>query len=1123
MSKQVNMSVSKNLSNFCIRFCLYCLGAGLVIGCSSDEKKTTLFTEIDVEQSGIDFVNALPFNKEFNIYTYRNFYNGGGVALGDINNDGLIDAYLTSNLGANKLFLNKGNFQFEDITEKAGVEGTRAWSTGVSMADVNGDGFLDIYVCNSGDIKGDNRQNELFINNGDQTFTERAEEYGVADRGYTTHAAFFDYDKDGDLDLYILNNSYQAIGSFNLRKNERPKRDVLGGDKLMRNDGGRFTDVSEQAGIYGSVIGFGLGVTVGDMDKDGWPDIYVSNDFFERDYLYINNKNGTFKECLTDQLKSISGASMGADLADINNDAYPDIFVTEMLPRDNARIKTVTTFENWDRYQYNLQNDYYHQFTRNTFQLNNANGSFSEIGRLSGVEATDWSWGALLFDMDNDGLKDIFIANGIYQDLTNQDYLQFVSSEEVVKSVISGGSVNYKKLVELIPSTPVPNFAFKNQGNLSFSNKAQEWGLGKPGFSNGSAYADLDNDGDLDLIVNNVNSQASVFRNETDKLLPNNHYLKFELKGEGKNSFALGTKITLYNKGKTFYLEQMPIRGFESTMDPRPNFGLGEIDTIDQVRVEWPDGKGNILVNIATNQTIQLQQKDGVLLDSTKSDQYQWSHASAIFESVKEPSIDFVHEENLFVDFDRDQLIYHMLSSDGPRMSAGDINGDGYDDFYIGGAKDHPGAIFIQSANGKFRKTNEKLLEDDKESEDLGSTFFDADGDKDLDLYVCSGGNEFSTSSFALSDRLYINDGKGNFKRSLQILPASTFESTSTVQAADYDADGDQDLFVGVRLLPFFYGVPVNGYILENNGKGNFTNVTKEKAPGLLEIGMITDASWSDIDGDKDFDLIVTGEYMPIKVFINDKGNFSDHTIASGLGKSNGWWNKIESADLDGDGDLDFVVGNHGLNSRFRASAAQPVCMYVNDFDQNGTVEQIICTYDGEKSYPLVLRHDLVKQIPSLKKKYLAYESYKDQTIADLFTPEQLSTAKKLEVFELATSILLNDGKGNFVLKALPVDAQFAPMFGIELADFDKDGAIDILLGGNFYKSKPEVGRYDASYGVFLKGNGKGDFESLSAVESGIRIDGEVRDIISITSGRETLILVARNNDRILTYKTKPK
>jgi enediyne biosynthesis protein E4 len=1116
------MSESILMTKICAKFHYCVVFVCLLSGCITPEKNdSTLFKQVPSKESGITFANTLSFDKDFNIYTYRNYYNGGGVAIADINNDGLPDVYLTGNLVPNRLYLNKGDFKFEDITEKAGVEGTKAWSTGVSMADVNGDGFVDIYLCNSGDIKGDDKQNELFINNGDGTFTERAEQYGIADRGYTTHAAFFDYDKDDDLDLYILNNSYQAIGSFNLRKNERPVRDSLGGDKLFRNDGNHFTNVSEEAGIYGSVIGFGLGVTVGDIDKDGWLDIYVSNDFFERDYLYINKRDGTFKECLPDQMKSISGASMGADLADINNDSYSDIFVTEMLPKENTRLKTVTTFENWDRYTYNVRNDYYHQFTRNMLQLNNGDGSFSEIGRLAGVEATDWSWGALIFDMDNDGLKDIFVSNGIFQDLTNQDYLQYASSPEIVKSVVSGNGVNYKKLIEPIPSVPIPNFAFQNQGNLRFVDKAKDWGIGKPSFSNGSAYGDLDNDGDLDLIVNNVNSEASVYRNESNQQLTH-HYLKFQLKGLGKNTQAFGTKITISHQGKIFYIEQMPIRGFESSVDPRPNIGLGEIDAVERIMIEWPDGTKQLLSDIPTNQTLVLEQKKDVPIDNIKAHQPEHIVIDPVF-TVVENIVDFVHKENDFVDFDSDPLIYHMLSTEGPRMAKGDVNRDGREDFYIGGAKDQPGALFIQTVNGSFKRSNEELFEKDKASEDLGSVFFDADGDDDLDLYVCSGGSEFSNVSTALIDRLYTNDGKGNFRKSDQVLPTSGFESTSTVSAADYDDDGDQDLFVGVRLLSFSYGAPMNGYILNNNGKGNFKNVTPEVAPELNSVGMITDGLWADIDDDKDFDLLVIGEYMPVKIFINDAGKFKDRTSEAGLNKSNGWWNRLAGSDLDHDGDIDFVLGNHGLNSRFRASVEHPVCMYVNDFDQNGTVEQIVCAYNGDKSYPVALRHDLVKQIPSLKKKYLKYENYKDQTITDIFTPEQIGNSLKLNAYEFSTCVLMNEGKGKFTLSPLPYEAQMSPVYGIEILDFDGDRNMDILLGGNLYSAKPEVGRYDASYGVYLKGDGKGTFKSVPCKESGLKMDGEVRDIITLKSKQGEIILVSRNNNSILAFKKKTK
>jgi hypothetical protein len=1031
------------------------------------------------------------------------------VAVADVNNDGLVDIYFSANMSGNKLYLNKGGLVFEDVTERAGVGGTRAWSTGVSMADVNGDGWMDIYVCNSGDVKGDNKQNELFINNGDMTFSDRAAEYGVDDRGYTTHAAFFDYDRDGDLDLYVLNNSYQPIGSFNLRKNERPKRDALGGDRLLRNDGNRFVDVSEAAGIYGSVIGFGLGVTVGDIDKDGWPDIYISNDFFERDYLYINNHDGTFREELTRQMRSISGASMGADLADINNDTYPDIFVTEMLPNNNARLKMVTTFENWDRYQYAVKNDYFHQFTRNMLQLNNGDASFSEIGRLSGVEATDWSWGALLFDMDNDGLKDIFVANGIYQDLTNQDYLQYISNEEIVRSIVAGGKVDYEKLVELIPSNPVPDFAFRNKGNLQFEDKALEWGLGEPNFSNGAAYGDFDNDGDLDLVVNKVNSPAALFENRS-RQMNKHHFLKFELKGKGANTHALGTKITLYTGDTALYLEQMPIRGFQSSVDPRPNFGLGKSSKIDSVWVEWPDATTLVMKNIAADQTIRLSQDSG---DDGKT---EIPMRQNIFRNLSTQPIPAMHHENEFVDFDRDRLLFHMMSNEGPRMSVGDVNKDGRVDLYIGGSRDHAGSLFIQRASGKFALTSQAVFEADKASEDAGSTFFDADRDGDMDLYVCSGSNEYSASSVALADRLYLNDGTGTFSRSSQLLPTSKFESTSVVKAADFDLDSDLDLFVGGRVAPLQYGVPANGYVLRNDGKANFTDATVEVAPGLAKLGMITDATWQDIDGDKDPDLIVVGEYMPITVWRNDSGRLS-LTEQPALNKSEGWWNRLAEGDIDKDGDIDLIAANHGWNSRFRADASHPVCMYVNDFDLNGTVEHVICTFEGDKLYPMVLRHDLIAQIPSLKKKYLKYESYSDQTVEDVFEPAVLENAISLKAYELGSVILINDGKGSFSIKLLPVEAQTSPLYAVALTDINGDGNLDLVAGGNQYRTKPEVGRYDASYGLYMQGDGRGNFAWVPNRWSALHVDGEVRDIAVITVDKNPLIIFARNNDSVLT------
>lgn len=1094
--------------------------AFLLLACSKHEENH-LFTLMPSSVTHADFINKLDYDKQlkskFNVYTFRNFYNGAGVALGDINNDGLIDVYMTSNMGSNVLYLNKGNFEFEDITKKAGVAG-KGWSTGVSFADVNGDGLTDIYVCKSGNEDGVKNENELFINNGDLTFTDKAREYGINEStGNSTEGVFFDYDKDGDLDLFLLKNFPKAIGSFNLKENQRMVRDSIGGDKLYRNDGNKFTDVSAAAGIYGSTIGFGLGVAVGDINQDGWLDIYVSNDFFERDYIYINQHDGTFRESLVDMMRSISAASMGGDMADINNDHYPEVFATDMLPEHNDRLKTKTTFDNWENYKSGVDNGYHHQFTRNMLQLNNADGTFSEIGRMAGVHATDWSWGALIFDLDNDGLKDIYVANGIYKDLTDQDYIQYFSNRDMVMTIISGNKVDYKTLIDAIPSVKIPSYAFKNLGNYQFKNMADSWGLGKPGFSNGAAYGDLDNDGDLDLIVNNVNLPMSVYRNETNHLAPDKHYLKLILKGENGNTQAIGSRITARKDGKMVYLEQMPMRGYLSTVDPRPNLGLGTWTSIDSLIIDWPDDRRTILTNVKTDQTLTLDQKDGVKITSQPA---SVKHDNYLLENItSENRLVFAHKEDDYNDFERQPLLFHMLSTEGPRMAKGDVNRDGLDDIYICGAKGQAGTLMIQQKDGTFIATNKQLFEEDKISEDVDCEMFDADNDGDLDLYVASGGNEFPESSSALLDRLYLNDGKGNFKKSGQVLPAGKYENTSCVRAADFDGDGINELFVGIRLKPFAYGVPVNGYLLENDGKGNFTDVTARIAPELLNIGMIRDMRWADVDGDGDQDMIIAGDWMPLKIFINDKGKFTEKKDAFGPVDTRGWWNCLAIGDIDGDGDLDFVAGNHGLNSRFKASPDKPVSMYVNDFDLNGTVEQIICTYDGDKSYPLVLKHDLTNQIPGLLKKYPKYEMFKDQQVTDIFSPEQLKSSIHLDVSLLETSVFLNDGKGNFTIKSLPAETQFSPVYAALIGDYNHDNKPDILLGGNLFNVKPEVGRYDASYGTFLAGDGHGNFSYIPQRITGFELNGEVRDFKEITTGKGKILVVARSNDPVLLFK----
>ena len=1093
--------------------------------CGGKHDQIQLFNLLPSDSTGIDFSNDLRHTAEFNMYTYRNFYNGGGVGMGDINNDGLVDLFFCGNMVDNKLYLNKGGFYFEDITEKAGVASASIWSTGVSFVDLNADGWLDIYVCKSGKPGGEKRHNELFINNKDLTFSEQARQYGIDDEGLSSHAAFFDYDKDGDLDLYLLNNSFRSVGGYDMRPGLREIRDTLGGNKLYRNNtvetGGNlpedkyvFEDISEYAGIYGSNIGFGLGVTIGDIDRDGWQDIYVSNDFFERDYLYMNQKDGTFKENLTHQIREISMGSMGADMADINNDGLPEIFVTEMLPKSDARYKTKTVFENWDKYQLAVESGYHHQFGRNVLQLNNGNHTFSEIGRLANVEASDWSWSALVADFDNDGFKDIYISNGIYKDLLDQDYINFYSNDPaIIQGIRDRDSSAVLTLIDRIPSQPIANFAFRNNGDLSFSEKTGNWGLDHPSYSNGSAYGDLDNDGDLDLVVNNCNMPAFIFRNNSEKI-DSNRFLQISLKGTGQNKFALGTQVTIRVGQREYYQELSPMRGFQSCIDYKLTFGLNGSKSVDEVKIVWPDNRVTIEKNVPAGQHLAYRQED-----ATGTQHYLLRDTITLLEPVPDFPLRFGHKENQFVDFDRDRLIFHMLSSEGPKMCSGDVNNDGLIDIYIGGASGQPGHLFIQSKNGSFTPSQQSQLQQDQRSEDTDAAFFDAEGDGDLDLYVTSGGTEFIRGHNALKDRLYLNDGDGNFTMVTQAFDVVVAESSSCVAPADFDHDGDIDLFVGTRVLPAVYGVPVSGYLWENNGEGKFENVTDKKAPGLRQIGLITDGQWMDIDGDGFEDLVVVGEWMPISIFKNTGTRLSKITEGTGLENDHGLWNTLEIADLDNDGDPDLIVGNHGLNTRLKATKEKPLTLYVNDFDGNKTAEQIITMYHGEQSYPLTLRNDLVMQMPGLKKKYLYFSDYQDKTIEEILPKKTLETAAKVKVGNTASSVAWNDGNGVFDLVNLPTEAQFAPIFAMLATDIDQDNYTDILLGGNFYRAKPEIGKYDASYGLLLKGNQDRSFTPVHASLSGINIAGEIKDIMQMQWQHESVILVARNNDSLLVLR----
>ena len=1075
---------------------------------NNSENKDTLFTKLDPAITGINFVNEVKNGPEMNIFKYRNFYNGGGVAIGDINNDGLADVYFTSNLGTNKLYLNKGNFKFQEISKTAGIEGTKSWSTGVVMVDINGDGLLDIYVCNAGNTKGDNQKNELFINNGNLTFTEKANEYNLADTGITTHAAFFDYDKDGDLDCYILNNSFIPVSSLNYsnKRNLRDKdwdvADILkgGGDKLLRNDNGKFVDVSEAAGIFGSLIGFGLGVTIGDVNGDLYPDIYISNDFYERDYLYINNKNGTFSEQIQNQTGHISQASMGADMADINNDGLPDIFTTDMLPEDDQRTKTTTSFDNYDLFTRKLNLDFFNQYMQNTLQLNNGDNQFLEIASYAGVAKTDWSWGALLFDMDNDGYKDIYVCNGIYHDLTNQDFVDFFANELMQKMVITGKKEEMENIINKMPSTPIPNYAFKNNKNLTFTNEAENWGLSAPSFSNGSAYGDLDNDGDLDLVVNNVNMEAFVYQNNSQKN-KENHFVKVKLRGEKQNKFAIGSVVELFSGKEILRQELMPSRGFQSSVDYVLTFGIGN-KKIDSLQVIWPNEKFQIIKKVANNTTLTLNIADA------KSTYIPISKKVKPFFS-EQPNALISHKENDYIDFDYEGLISKMLSQEGPSLAVADINGDGNDDVYIGGAKGTAGKIFINTANDNFKITAQPALESDASFEDTAASFLDVDNDGDQDLLVGSGGNEKADQA-NYKNRLYLNNGKGDFTKSTSIIP-TTNNNVSVIASCDFDNDGDMDVFIGSRSVPGVYGIDPKHLLLENDGKGNFTNVTDKKAFKLNGVGMITDAVWEDIDGDNKKDLIIVGDWMAPVIFKNTGRRLAE--FKNNLMEQKGFWNTVSCVDLNNDGKKDLILGNKGTNTTYKCTKENPMKMLVNDFDDNGTIEQITTrTIDG-KDMPLHMKGELAKQIPSIKKKNLSYEDYSKKSVQEIFSKEVISNSIIKIAYVQESMIAINKGNGKFEIKVLPKEVQFSCVNAICTLDVNKDGILDILLGGNQYEFKPQFARLDANYGSVLLGNKNGTFSWTPYKESGFFMRGEVKHLKTIKSKNNSTVIIAVIND----------
>jgi len=1082
----------------------------LFSSCQKGEKiPDSLFELLSEDLTGVDFRNNLAYSEKINPYTFRNFYNGAGVALGDINNDGLLDILFAGNQTSNRLYLNQGNLKFTDITQSAGLESTGYWSTGVSMADVNGDGLLDIYVSKSGPKGGEKRHNELFINQGDLTFSEQSKEYGLAEEKLSQHAVFLDFDKDGDLDLYLLANSGRSIGIFDLREGQRETRDPDGGNKLFRNDGAIFTDVSESAGIYGSAIGYGLGVTVADLNQDTWPDLYVSNDFFERDYLYLNNQDGTFSEVLPETLNEISMGSMGADIADLDNDTRPDIFVTEMLPADMARVKTKTPFEGWDKYQTSVKAGYHHQFTRNTLQRNlgfkpgTQEPVFTEMSRQTGMDATDWSWGALIFDADNDGWKDVFVANGIVKDLTDFDFVDFyVNNQEKVEGYRED-SVLLTKMIDEFPSIPQQNYWFKNLGNWQFENQAATQGLDQLTFSTGSAYGDLDNDGDLDLVVNNLNERAFIYKN-TSRENGSGNYLQFDL-GD-----AFGAQVTCFAGANTFYQEFQPVKGYMSSVDPRLHFGFGKITKLDSVKIQWPNGKTSLLKNIAVNQILNPDQVDAILLEEN------FTTPNTLL-SLSDKEIPFSHHESDFVDFDRDRLRFWMITNEGPKPAKADVNQDGLEDLFIPGAKGQSSSLLIQENGGKFRNAQAALFQKDSLAEDVMAYFFDANGDNAPDLLVGSGSIEFGAYSPLYQDRLYLNDGKGNFIKSDQVFSPLP---TSFILSIDIDQDGDEDLIIGSRSIPFAYGIPTGIQVWENDGKGTFLDISSKFGEAIQSLGMLTSGAIADLDGDGKQELIVAGEWMSIRIFTFSKDKFIEKTSEFGFTETSGLWNCLLVEDINGDGKPDILAGNWGSNSRLKSSDKSKLQMVINDFDQNGSLDHILVSFDGTSSIPWVLKNSLVKQIPSLRKQLLTYSSYQNKSLEELFPESVMSKSLILQADLLETSLWINEGNGKLSQSSLPNEIQASPIFAIYALP-SESGAATLIFGGNQSRIKPELGGQMGSYGWVLKPSGINQWKSVLPEQSGLFVPGEIRGILSIKIENEPHIITVRNNDKPLAFKIK--
>jgi hypothetical protein len=1075
-----------------------------LLSCSkpASETKGPLFQKLEPGQTGVSFSNLNHEEPGQHILAYEYFYNGGGVAVGDMNNDGYADLYFSSNQGENKLYLNKGNFTFEDITEKAGVAAKSGWKTGVAMVDINADGYLDIYVCRSGPQHEMLRQNALYINNQDLTFTNKAKAFGLDDNSYSTQAAFLDYDRDGDLDMFLLNHSRLTISnSYDITQRYKTTRVPYVGNKLFRNDDQKFVDVSDAMGIYGPASNYGLGIVYGDLNADGWPDLYISNDYTEKDNVLLNDHGRFFNEVSDSLLTHMSQFSMGVDMADVNNDGWLDLVTLDMLPDNNQRQKEFYWPDRYDVYAAMVKSGRHHQYMRNMLHLNNGDGTFSEIGQLAGISNTDWSWSALIADYDNDGWQDLFVSNGFKRNFTSNDFLRY-KIDLAMRAQKGQRDATLQDVLNKMPSSKEHNYMFHNTNGIQFDDVSDTWGFAPKNLTNGTAYADLDNDGDLDLVMNNLDETAGIYRNDAGSTMQN-HYLTIRLQGNDKNTAGLGGTVTVFSGGQTRKRTMCPYRGFQSSVEPMLFFGLGKLSKIDSLVVVWPKGEQQKLTNVAIDRVLVLQQKDAVKQEGEKIS------GPTGFTKI-ENSIPFRHKENDYIDFKVQSLLPRMYSTEGPALASADINGDGLADVFLGGAKGQRDGVFVQRKDGTFTAKSQTWKDDDAENTD--AVFFDMDKDGDQDLYVVSGGYEYDTTDTALGDHLYRNDGKGNFNN--VALPLM-LNSGSCARPADIDRDGDLDLFVGGRITPGRYPAAPRSHVLMNDGKGNFSEHTPDIAPDLIRPGMVTDAAWLDLNHDEWPDLVVVGEWMPVKVYLNDKGKLKDQSTLYVKEKTEGWWNRILTEDLDGDGDKDLVIGNFGMNNQFKATPGQPVSLFAADIDNNGSVDPLMSYFIGGKSYPMPTRDELTEQVPSFKKKFPDYGRYTQATLQTMLTSEDLKRGRTFEAVTFETSWFENTGSG-LVRRPLPIQIQFAPVLALAFLDVNGDGHGDLVAGGNLSRTRSRFGKATGNFGTVLLGDGRGHFRAADPLETGLSLRGDARRMI-LLDGK--ILVVGMNNDFPQVYK----